>query len=76
MEAKWLSAQTIIEKSPDAAPDETERVIKERGSLDYVGSSQVDANADKAHAIAENASNEIVDNMTKVVDVMPTNINP
>lgn len=76
MEAKWLSAQTIIEKSPDAAPDETERVIKERGSLDYVGSSQVDANADKAHAIAENASNEIVDNMTKVVDVMPTKINP
>lgn len=58
MEAKWLSMKTIIEKSPDAAPDEEERIIKERGSL--VPLEQIDA--EKAKRISENNSNTIVDN--------------
>lgn len=61
MEAKWLSMKTIIEKSPDAAPDEVERIIEERGSLipqDGVS----DADSEKAARISKNNSNEIVDN--------------
>ena len=58
MEAKWLSMQTIIEKSPDAAPDEIDRIIKERGKL--IPIDQVDA--EKAKRISENNSNVIVDN--------------
>lgn len=64
MEAKWLSMQTIIEKSPDAAPDETERIIKERGSLipqDAIS----DADSNKAARISKNNSNEIIDNTAK-----------
>ena len=64
MEAKWLSTQTIIEKSPDAAPDETERVIKERGALVGVNSSEIDSNAETANNLAKNRSNEIVDNVS------------
>jgi hypothetical protein len=61
MEGKWLSMKTIIEKSPDAAPDEVERIIEERGSLipqDGVS----DAETEKAARISKNNSNEIVDN--------------
>ena len=61
MEAKWLSMKTIIERSPDAAPDEVERIISERGSLvpqDAVS----DADSEKAARISKNNSNEIVDN--------------
>ncbi len=75
MEAPYLSTQTIIEKCPDAAPDETQRVIRERGALVSRNDQTISDNADKAHNIAENRSNEIVDNMTKVVDVMPTTVN-
>lgn len=62
MEAKWLSMQTIIEKSPDAAPDEVERIIKERGSLVPQGASDIDDGTDKAQRISVNRSDEIVDN--------------
>ena len=61
MEAKWLSMKTIIEKSPDAAPDEEERIIAERGALipqDAIS----DADSNKASRISKNNSNEIIDN--------------
>ena len=64
MEAKWLSMKTIIEKSPDAAPDEVERIISERGSLipqDAIS----DADSNKAANISKNNSNEIIDNQAK-----------
>ena len=60
MEAKWLSTRTIIEESPDAAPDEIQRVIDERGEVGVVGN--VDSTAQKAQNISENRSDEIVDN--------------
>lgn len=63
MEAKWLSMQTIIEKSPDAAPDETERIIKERGAL--IPLDGMESNAEKAKNISVNRSDEIVDNKVK-----------
>lgn len=75
MEAKWLSTQTIIEKSPDAAPDETERVVKERGALVGADSSAIDSNASKANSIAKNNSNEIVDNVETVELVEEPTIN-
>lgn len=75
MEAPYLSTQTIIEKSPDAAPDELDRVLKERGAVVERGSQLVNNNAEKAHNIAINRNDTIVDNMTKVVDVEPVSIN-
>jgi len=75
MEAKWLSTQTIIEKSPDAAPDETERVIKERGALVGVDSSSINSNAQTADNLAKNRSNEIVDNVETVEMVEEPTIN-
>lgn len=65
MEAKWLSMKTLIEKSPDAAPDEEERIIEERGALIPQGKSDIDADADKAQRISTNRSDEIVDNKAK-----------
>lgn len=62
MEAKWLSMKTIIEKSPDAAPDEIERIIDERGSLIPLDSKSIDSNASTANNISINKSDEIVDN--------------
>ena len=61
MEAKWLSMKTIIEKSPDAAPDEAERIISERGAL-VPQDAVTDAETEKAARISKNNSNEIVDN--------------
>lgn len=64
MEAKWLSMKTIIERSPDAAPDEEERIISERGALvpqDAVS----DSDTEKAARISKNNSNEIIDNRAK-----------
>lgn len=66
MEAPYLSTQTILEKCPDSAPDEVERVIKERGKLMSRNDKTIEDNADKAHNIAINRSNEIVDNEEKV----------
>lgn len=66
MEAPYLSTQTVLERCPDAAPDEVERVMKERGSLISRDSALSEANAAKAHNIAENRSNEIRDNEDKV----------
>lgn len=72
MEAKWLSMQTIIEKSPDAAPDERERIIQERGALVPSDSSDIDSNAEKAGNISKNNSNEIVDNDATAVEYQET----
>ena len=62
MEAKWLSMKTIIEKSPDAAPDEVERIINERGSLIPQGASDIDEGTNKAQRLSINRSDEIIDN--------------
>ena len=64
MEAKWLSMKTIIEKSPDAAPDEEERIIAERGAL-IPQEAVSDADSEKAARISKNNSNEIIDNEAK-----------
>lgn len=61
MEAKWLSMKTIIERSPDAAPDEAERIISERGAL-IPQDAVTDAETEKAARISKNNSNEIFDN--------------
>lgn len=65
MESKHLSLRTIIEKSPDSAPDEIERIIKERGALVPQGSSSLEKEAEKAKNISQNRSNVIVDNNKK-----------
>ena len=65
MEAKWLSMKTIIEKSPDAAPDEIDRIIEERGALVPQGASDIDDGTDKAQRLSVNRSNVIVDNNKK-----------
>ena len=65
MEAKWLSMRTIIEKSPDAAPDEEDRIIAERGALVPQGASDIDEGSDKAQRLSVNRSNVIVDNNKK-----------
>ena len=75
MEAPYLSTRTVIEKSPDAAPDEIDRVIAERGAIVDRGSQLIQDNAEKAHNIAINRNDTIVDNMTKVVDVEPVSVN-
>jgi hypothetical protein len=63
MESQWLSMKTVIEKSPDAAPDEVERIIEERGALIPLDGMQ--QNAEKAKNMSVNRSDEIVDNKVK-----------
>ena len=62
MEAPYLSTQTVLERCPDAAPDEVERVIKERGSLVSREGSMTNQAAQKAENIANNRNDVIVDN--------------
>jgi hypothetical protein len=62
MEAPYLSTQTVLEKCPDAAPDEAERVIKERGSLVSRSDSGSEQAAQKAQNIATNRNDVIIDN--------------
>lgn len=64
MESKWLSMKTIIEKSPDAAPDEVERITQERGALVPLDGMS-DKDTQKAVNITRNNSNEIIDNKVK-----------
>ncbi len=66
MEAKWLSMKTLVEKSPDAAPDEVQRIIEERGAL-VLQDKSIDSTSSKANNISRNQSNEIVDNMEDTV---------
>ena len=74
MEAPYLSTQTVLERCPDAAPDEIQRVINERGKL-VERASGVDKNAEKASNISKNKSNEIVDNVEKIDVVEEEEIN-
>ena len=62
MEAPYLSTQTVLERCPDAAPDEVERVIKERGSLVSRDGSMTNQAAQKAENIANNRNDVLVDN--------------
>jgi len=62
MEAPYLSTQTVLERCPDAAPDEVERVIKERGSLTSRNDKSADKEAQTAANVAENRNDVIVDN--------------
>lgn len=66
MEAPYLSTQTVLERCPDAAPDEAERVIKERGSLISRSDKTVEDNAVKATSIANNRNDIIRDNEDKM----------
>lgn len=59
MEGTYLSTRTMIEKMPDAAPDEIQRVIDERGALIPADKNK---NSEKARNISINKSNEIIDN--------------
>lgn len=61
MESKWLSKRTIIEESPDAAPDELERLEEEGRSTDDVS----DEDAEKARRVSINNNSTIVDNVKK-----------
>lgn len=61
MEGSYLSMQTMIEKLPDAAPDEADRIIKERGSL-VPQSKGVSSDAEKARNISINRNDTIRDN--------------
>jgi hypothetical protein len=72
MEAPYLSTQTILEKCPDASPDEVERVTAERGGLKSRNDSTIDSTAEKAGNIARNRSNEIRDNEDKIEVSVPT----
>jgi hypothetical protein len=64
MESQWLSARTIIERSPDRAPDEEQRIIEERGAL-VPSSSSKTVDQEKAANVTRNNSNEIIDNRAK-----------
>ena len=75
MEAPYLSTQTIVERCPDSAPDEVDRIINERGALISRNDKTIEQNAETAHNVAINRNDTIVDNMTKVVDVEPTTVN-
>lgn len=75
MEGVYLSTQTMLERLPDAAPDELDRVKKERGALISRNDATAESSAKKAQSIAINRSNEIVDNVEKVEQVEETDIN-
>lgn len=74
MEAVYLSTQTILEKMPDAAPDELERVIKERGALVGRNDKTAESEAEKAGNISRNRSDEIRDNEEKIT-IEESNVN-
>lgn len=69
MEAPFLSTQTVLEKCPDAAPDEAERVIKERGSLISRNDKTADETSQKASNIAKNRNDVFVDNQMNDLNV-------
>jgi hypothetical protein len=64
MESQWLSTRTIIERSPDRAPDEEQRIIAERGSLVPASNTET-VSQEKAANVVRNNSNEIIDNKAK-----------
>lgn len=74
MEAPYLSTQTVIERCPDAAPDEIERVIDERGGVMSRSEKEAVDSAEKANSIATNRNDIIRDNEDKIV-IEPTTVN-
>lgn len=66
MQLKWLSRQTVVENTPEAAPDELDRIEqeskKEQAKTDAAAVAKVSATAAK---MAANASPAIVDNKPK-----------
>ena len=62
MEAPYLSTRTLVERCPDASPDEVDRIIEERGKLISRKEADAEASAEDATKIAENESNIIRDN--------------
>lgn len=71
MEASYLSTQTVLEKCPDAAPDEVQRVINERGALVSRNDKTLEDAATTARNISVNNSNEIRDNEDKMEVAQP-----
>lgn len=71
MEAPYLSTQTVLEKCPDAAPDEIERVISERGALVSRSDSEINEASQTAANIAENRNDIIRDNEDKFEVAQP-----
>ncbi len=66
MEAPYLSTQTIVERCPDAAPDEVDRIIAERGSLISRNDQTISSTAEKAASMAANRNDIIRDNEDKM----------
>lgn len=63
MERQWLSRRTIVENSPDAEPDEMERIDEETAmATQGIDDAAVDENAQKAYNLSVNKSDEIIDN--------------
>jgi hypothetical protein len=63
IESKWLSKQTIIENTPEAAPDELERVAKEaKVAQDTQQQTAIAKQAAKSQRIATNNNSSIADN--------------
>ena len=71
MEAPYLSTQTVVERCPDAAPDEINRIIAERGSLVSRNDQTINAAAEKATNIATNRNDIVRDNEDKVEVEVP-----
>lgn len=75
MEAPYLSTQTIVEKCPDAAPDEADRIKNERGDLiTRDAAANIESNAKKAASIAANR-NDIVRDNEEEYGIMQAEIN-
>ena len=66
MEAPYLSTQTIVERCPDSAPDEVDRIIAERGALVSRNDKTIEENAQKASTITRNRSDIVRDNEEKI----------
>lgn len=78
MEKEWLSMRTIIEKSPDAQPDEENRIKEERGALipfSTWNAQRNQAQVDKAMRVSMNKSNEIIDNVDDGIAINRDNNN-
>jgi len=75
MEAPYLSTQTLVEKCPDSAPDEVDRIIAERGALVSRNDQTVEDTAASAGNIARNRNDVIRDNEEKIEILDKTTVN-
>lgn len=74
MEAPYLSTQTVIERCPDAAPDEISRVVQERGGVMSRSEKEAVDSSEKAGSIARNRNDIIRDNEDKF-EIEPVTVN-